>query len=89
MLIANIRNLGGCPCPRCLIPKDKVQDVATESDMLQRAALSRHDTVERRTKVSSARDLIYGQHYVVDTLQVEELLKSESLVPTIVCILRF
>ncbi|KAF9238706.1 hypothetical protein BU15DRAFT_47464, partial [Melanogaster broomeanus] len=35
-----------------------------------------------RDKVAAARHLIYEQHYVVDTLQVEELLKNESLVPT-------
>jgi len=29
-----------------------------------------------------ARRLIYQQHYVVDTPQVEALLKEESLVPT-------
>ncbi|KAF8834488.1 hypothetical protein BDN67DRAFT_992660 [Paxillus ammoniavirescens] len=62
VLIANIWNLGGCPCPHCLIPKD-------------------HDTVEQQKKIISARDLIYGQQYVVDTAQVEALLKAESLVP--------
>ena len=40
ILIANIRNLGGCPCPQCLIPKDKFQDFATEDDILQRATLA-------------------------------------------------
>lgn len=84
MLIASIRNLGGCPCPRCLIPKDRFQEFATENDISQRTLLSRHDTVERRSKITSARRIIYEGQYNVDTPQVEALLKPESLVPTIV-----
>lgn len=87
VLIASIRNLGGCPCPRCLIPKIKLQDVAKEEDILQRTVLARHDTIERREKISAARRLIYEEQYVVDTSQVEALLKPESLVPTVVCVL--
>ena len=89
VLIANIRNLGNCPCPRCLIPKLKFQDVATENDILQRSILMRHDMVERREKILCARRLIYEEQYVIDTPQVKALLKPESLVPTIVCFLRW
>ena len=63
-----------------------MQDVATDNDILQRNILARQDTMERREKVSAARQLIYKAQYVVDTPQVEELLKSESLVPTVVCV---
>ena len=63
-----------------------LQNVATENDMLQRVILARRDTVERREKISAARRLIYEGQYVVDTPQVESLLKPESLVPTIVCV---
>jgi len=64
-----------------------LQNIATENDMLQCVILARRDTVERREKISAARRLIYEEQYVVDTPQVESLLKPESLVPTIVCIL--
>ena len=87
VLIANIRNLGQCPCPRCLIPKVKFQEVATENDILQCAILARCDTEERREKISSARQLIYEGQYVIDTPRVETLLKPESLVPTVVRVL--
>jgi hypothetical protein len=50
--------------------------------MLQHQVLARKDTEDRRGKVAAARRLIYEQHYVVDTPQVEGLLKDESLVPT-------
>ena len=64
-----------------------MQDVATENDMLQRTILARRDTEERRERISSARQLIYQDRYVIDTPRVENLLKPESLVPTIVCVL--
>jgi len=63
-----------------------VQDVATDNDILQRSILARCDTAERREKISAARRLIYEAQYVVDTPQVEALLKPESLVPTVVCV---
>ena len=84
ILIACIRNLGTCLCPRCLIPKDRVQNLATERDYLQRKVLACTDTIERQAKVIEARKLIYDKNYAVDTLHVEALLKSESLVPTFV-----
>ena len=40
--------------------------------------------MERHEKISAARRLIYEAQYVVDTPQVENLLKPESLVPTVV-----
>jgi len=50
---------------------------------MQRRQVSAHvDTEERRSKVMVVCRLIYQQHYVVDTPQVEALLKEESLVPT-------
>ena len=59
-----------------------MQLFGTERDTFQRVALARKDTQERRNKVVAARRLIYEQNYVVDTPQVEALLKEESLVPT-------
>lgn len=54
--------------------------------MLQRQLLVRKDDEERQRKVREARDLIYKDNYVVDSVQVNELLKAESLVPTEVCL---
>ena len=53
-----------------------------ERDTVQRQILLRKDTQERRNKIVAARRLIYDQNYVVDTPQVDTLLKDESLVPT-------
>jgi len=56
--------------------------------MLHCDVLARRDTAGRRKKISSARRLIYEEQYVVDTPQVEVLLKPESLVPTVVCFMK-
>ena len=67
---------------------EKLQNVATGNDMLERDLLSPHNTTDRRAKIVSARGLIYEGQYVVNTPQVEALLKPESLVPTIVSVSR-
>ena len=71
-----------CPCPRCLTPKNQIDDLGSNNDIRQRQVLARVDTEERRNKVAAARQLIYQQHYVIGTPQVEALLKPESLLPT-------
>ena len=87
VLIVNVRNLSRCPCPQCLILKDQVQNVMTNSDMVQHQMLAHRDTVECCNKISSAHALIYKKWYVVNTVQVEAKLKDESLVPTVVSII--
>ena len=82
ILIACLCNLGTCLCPRCLIPKDHVQNLATRQDLLQRKILARADTTELQSRVEEVCKLIYEKNYAVDTVQVEALLKPESLVPT-------
>ena len=54
----------------------------SEKDALQRNVLARRDTQERQNKIVAAHRLIYERNYVVDTPQVEALLKEESLVLT-------
>ena len=76
--------MGVCPCPRCLIPKSKVHQIVTERDMAQQTTLWHCDTKAQHDKVVAAHQLIYERQYVVHASQIEELLKSESLVPTLV-----
>lgn len=85
ILIASIRNLGRCPCPRCLIPLDRVANMGMRRDMAQRRALARMDDVKRRARIETAREKIYEKGYVVDSRAVEDLLQEDSLVPTAVC----
>ena len=84
ILIASIRNLGNCPCPRCLIPLNRVHNLGMARDRTQRVTLARVDNSQRRNKISTARTLIYEKNLQVNCTAVEDLLKEMSLVPTTV-----
>jgi hypothetical protein len=85
ILLASIRNLGLCPCPRCLVPLSRVHNMGMIMDMRQRKTLARVDDAQRRSNVANARRFIYDGQHLVDGVAVENLLKKESLVPTAVC----
>lgn len=90
VLLASIRNRGGCPCPRCLIPIHQISNVGKKADMLQRTStLARVDNEQRTFLVQKARQLIYNQNNTVDCVAVEKLLKDKSLVPTLVSVIEF
>ncbi|KAH7918336.1 hypothetical protein BV22DRAFT_1134671 [Leucogyrophana mollusca] len=82
ILFACIRNRGGCPCPRCLIPLSRVHNLGMTRDMEQRRTLARVDDIHRRNAILNARKLIYEKGWAVDSAPVERILKPESLVPT-------
>ena len=84
ILLASIRNLGACPCPRCLIPLSRVHNLGMARDIAQRTTLARIDDNSRCGKVVAARRLIYEKQYQVNSAAVEVLLKDQSLVPTTV-----
>src|ERR1700710_1585152 len=81
-LLATIRNLGGCPCPRCLIPKSRVQNLGLSLDIKQRKTLERKDDSSRQSKITISRSLIYDRGYGVRSNAVENLLKEHLLVLT-------
>jgi hypothetical protein len=90
ILIASIRNLGNCPCPRCLIPLNRVHNLGMARDITQRATMTRVDDSQRRSIVFAARRIIYELNLQVNSTAVENLLREISLVPTVVCdIIRF
>jgi hypothetical protein len=74
--------MGGCPCPRCLIPKQYLPGLGTTSDTKIRTEQLRYDTKQRREKITQSRDFIYNKGYVVNSKIVDNLLKDESYVPT-------
>lgn len=84
ILIASIRNMGTCPCPRCLIPLNRVHNMGTTRDMAQRVSLARVDNEQRRYTVTAARRVIYDKKYQVNSAAVEKMLRPTSLVPNIV-----
>lgn len=86
VLIATIRQLGGCPCPRCLIQTAQLHNVGMSCDRRGRSTLARSNT-SRSELVAAACSLIYNKNYGVDSTGVETLLKPHSWVPTSVSVI--
>ena len=84
ILLASIRNLGLCPCPHCFIPLSRVHHIGMRRDMTQRVSLARIDDAQRQVKVTTARRLIYEKQHRINSAAIENLLKEESWVPTLV-----
>ena len=85
VLIATIRDMGGCPCPRCTIKKECLYALGTTGDTADRILKVRRDDVNFRSIVQEARDNIYRKGYALQSEPgVERLLKESSLVPTLV-----
>nr|GAT45954.1 predicted protein [Mycena chlorophos] len=81
VLLATIKSLGGCPCHRCFIPKDKIHDLGTKADVKRRQNV-RQDVPHWRSIVNIARDFIYRLGRKVTGTNVDALLKAKSWVPT-------
>ncbi|KAG8729146.1 hypothetical protein FRC10_004213 [Ceratobasidium sp. 414] len=81
VLLATIRNLGDFLCPRCLAHKASASQMGTPTDM-RILKKRRIDNEKRRGKVERARQFIYKQGRAIQSKPVEDLLKSESYVPT-------
>lgn len=81
MLLATLRDKGRCPCPRCLTTFSDIAALGTPSDRAARKSKARPPAPEREAVVATARDLIYGNNYVVNSEHVENLLAQQSLVP--------
>ncbi|KAJ3710934.1 hypothetical protein C8R42DRAFT_648374, partial [Lentinula raphanica] len=79
VLLATIRDLGNCPCPRCLCPKGSLDQMGTRRDLALRKNTARTFLINR---VKKARDYIYRKGYGIRSARVEELLKPTSSVPT-------
>ncbi|KAG6815464.1 hypothetical protein H0H93_009743, partial [Arthromyces matolae] len=82
VLLATIRNLGSCPCPRCLLKKDRISEMGTKLDASRRETLARSVTDSLKDKIYHARDAIYRLGNTIKGVVVGRLLDEESLVPT-------
>ncbi|KAJ7330330.1 hypothetical protein DFH08DRAFT_926009 [Mycena albidolilacea] len=82
VLLATIRNLGKCPCPRCLVEKDRLDQVGNIRDDNVRVESARADNKQFRSYVERARSWIYRQAKAIKSVKVEGLLYAKSWVPT-------
>ncbi|TBU42746.1 hypothetical protein BD309DRAFT_826103, partial [Dichomitus squalens] len=79
VLIAALRPLARCLCPRCLTPKDKVSEAGTKLDDHRRMVL-RQDTMALRANILRARKNVF-RGYSLAGKRVMSWLDAESLTP--------
>ncbi|KAJ7101024.1 hypothetical protein C8R43DRAFT_1048129 [Mycena crocata] len=82
VLLATIRNLGRCPCPRCLVTKDQLDQLGTVRDDKNRVSHARVDDEHRQSLIERARGWIYRKAKVIKSKWVEDALSPLSWVPT-------
>jgi len=73
--------LGKCPCPRCLVSKDRIFKLGTKSDRRQRNQNVRVDDHPRRSLIERARELIFVNGYSVVSSVIEKLVGITSVAP--------
>ena len=82
VLLATIRDQGHCPCPRCLVPDTKLDQLGLVADMKNRVKKYREYQAD---SVNKARSAIYEFGDPINGRTVQRLLKDTSSVPTSVC----
>ncbi|EGN91729.1 hypothetical protein SERLA73DRAFT_164395 [Serpula lacrymans var. lacrymans S7.3] len=80
ILIASIRNLGCCPCPRCLVSMVDVPNVGSEEDMQGQTLLAHHSALHKPQSLDYKTE---KYSLIVTSVRVNDILKPESRVPTL------
>src|SRR6266850_3746752 len=88
VLLATIRDQGLCPCPRCLVPKTKLDRLGLVSDMKVRINNARHYH-DVTVLVEKARRAIFEDGAPIGGAIVQRLLKPTSTVPMLVSCVSF
>lgn len=81
MLMACLKFLAKCLCPRCLALKEDVADIGTPEDMSSRKK-KRVDCRFYHDLIAKARKLIYNKGRPLTSETVDKKLANFSLVPT-------
>ncbi len=82
ILLACIRFLGRCPCPRCLVLKSQVPDMGTKYDRKRQSENFRKDTTFVQMLIAKARKLIFEVGKSIASKAVECKIYTTSLLPT-------
>ncbi|KAI0073432.1 hypothetical protein K474DRAFT_1603363 [Panus rudis PR-1116 ss-1] len=82
VLLATIRNLGSCPCPRCTISIEQILEMGMKRDDTRREKQARQDDHTFRWDANRAHEHIYENGRGVKSTVVENLLGKKSYVPT-------
>ncbi|KAF9056169.1 hypothetical protein BJ165DRAFT_1522113 [Panaeolus papilionaceus] len=78
VLLATIRDKGMCPCPRCLVQSEELDQLGTREDTEKRGERRMYQV----NKVKKARVFIYKKAKPINGVDMEALLKKFSGVPT-------
>jgi hypothetical protein len=81
VLLASIKYLAQCPCPRCLIKKDQIHNLGTKFDSQRRDEI-REDDLNRKGDIEMTRSWIFEKGRGILSAAVERVLSPMSLVPT-------
>jgi hypothetical protein len=81
VLLATIRDKGLCPCPRCLVPESKLDQLGLIADTKGRITKVRKYPAD---SVREVRKVIYEDGKPIRGAAVQRCLKATSTVPTIV-----
>ncbi|KAJ3526650.1 hypothetical protein NM688_g8235 [Phlebia brevispora] len=82
VVLATIRYLAKCPCPRCLVSKAQIPEMGTKLDTRRRHRLAREDDENRRRTIDRTRSWIYMNGDPITNTWVDRLLSPASWVPT-------
>ncbi|KAF8348458.1 hypothetical protein F5887DRAFT_1071390 [Amanita rubescens] len=59
VLLACIRYLAKCPCPRCLVLKDDISEMGKKRDIVNRSKQARVDDITTQVRIAGARNAIF------------------------------
>ncbi len=82
ILMACLKYLANCPCPRCLILKSRVPRLGTKADARDRQKLARIDSEQIHNKINRARQRLFVDGKSINSVFVNQELQPTSLVPT-------
>jgi hypothetical protein len=77
-----MKYLGRCPCPRCLISKDKIYKLGTKTDQWVRSKMARIDDETCRRAIEYVCKTIFEYGRGILSKAVESVVGAKSLVPT-------
>ncbi|KAI0644207.1 hypothetical protein C8Q79DRAFT_913585 [Trametes meyenii] len=81
MLLTCLRYFANCPCPRCLIIKQRIGEMGTLNDFHRRSKL-REDNVDVQWRIRSARKWIFEGGIPLTSVFIKRVLDDQSLTPT-------
>jgi len=81
VLLATLKYLGKCPCPRCLIEKIHIFKMGTENDRTWRNTVC-VDSQPRQRSVKQAHKLIFRRGRALNSDAIDKALGLRSEIPT-------